>query len=443
MPSNHPARLPSSIVAALNLLALLAATAAPATGHPAKVMLLVDNSAVTDLAVFHPDYDAAVPWTGYFDRSALYPVPHAGAFTPHFFARAWPNSPTAMLAASDNSHAGLYPGNYLNWIFHHASAAQRAGLPQLVRLQLLKSVVSGAIYENPDLDLGLTVFAGNDGGRVLARCGVSTSALLTSLAGLSADAGAPLAEASEDVLAEFRRTDAQAPFADSGARGFCLIVAGGLPTWDLEVSAYLQDADGDGQDPGTCTSLGAGLPDSCGCSSYLDDVTWYLAHTDLRPDLPGAQNVRTSVVGFLVDHPLLASAAVQGGGDYVAAMDPQGLSDGMAAALAGIRDHLGDVADVPGMSPASARLYPACPNPFNPSTTVVFEIAASQEVGLTVQDLAGRSVATLAQARFAAGRHEVHWNGQLNDGRAAPSGVYFIRLEADGTSVVLKVALLK
>jgi type IV pilus assembly protein PilY1 len=444
MPSGHQFQPRYPFAAALTMLALLTGAVAPASGHPAKVMLLVDHSEVMNLAVYHPDYDAAVVWPGTFERETPYRVTRTAAYTPRSFSRYWPNTPSATLVESDNGQDGVYPGNYLNWVYYHASAAQRAALPQQVRLQLLKWVLSDAVYNNPDLDFGLTIFAGNDGGRVVVRCGESWPLIISRLAGLTAyGGGAPLAEAAEDVLDEFRRGDAQAPFAEPGALGFCLVVAGGLPTWDLDVSAYLQDADGDHQDPGTCTSLGAPYPDTWECSSYLDDVTWYLAHTDLRPDLPGAQNVRTSVVGFLVDHPLLASAAVQGGGDYAPAANPQGLFEGVAAALAWIRGHLGDVADVPGMTSASARLYPACPNPFNPSTTVAFELAGSQEVRLTVHDPSGRLVATLADATFAPGRHEVIWNGRLKDRRAAPSGVYFFKLEAAGTLQVLKAALLK
>lgn len=444
--------LRSSLVATL---ALAGATMLPAamvageeihatkTSAPAKVMLLLDTSLSMDHVLLHMDYDPSVTLTGTFDSNATYEVDRTKTYTPRSFAYAWPGSPSATLVCSDNGRPGLYPGNYLNWIFYHASDVQRAELPSLVRLQLAKTVLSSAVYYNPDLDFGLTIFNGNDGGRVLARCGTSPTTVFAAVAGITSDAGAPLAEALEDVLREFLRFDAQAPFVEPGARGFCLVLAGGPPTMDLDVSPYLQDADGDGDGAGTCTSLGTTYPDSLDCSAYLDDVAWYLARNDLGQVVAGSQNVITSVVSLLVDHPLLAKAAAHGGGDYYFAEDYQALYPAVEAALAGIRTRLASIADAPGPAPAAARLHPVCPNPFNPMATVSFELAAKQRVRLTVNDAAGRALATLADADFEAGRHELIWNGRLENGRAAPSGVYFFRMDGPATSQVLKAALLK
>ena len=48
----------------------------------------------------------------------------------------------------------------------------------------------------------------------------------------------------------------------------------------------------------------------------MDDVAWWMAHQDLRPDLPDDQTVSTYVVGFHVDAPLLAETAANGDGLY-------------------------------------------------------------------------------------------------------------------------------
>lgn len=80
----------------------------------------------------------------------------------------------------------------------------------------------------------------------------------------------------------------------------------------------------------------------------------------------------------------------------------------------------------------------AYPNPFNPSTTLVMDLNRSADVSLTVFDVAGRRIATLADGLLAAGTHEVHF-----DARQLPSGLYLARLETAGQVQTLRIALLK
>lgn len=92
----------------------------------------------------------------------------------------------------------------------------------------------------------------------------------------------------------------------------------------------------------------------------------------------------------------------------------------------------------------STRLFPNTPNPFNPSTTITYEIAAEANVRLDVFDASGAHVRTLVEDRRAVGRHDANWNGA--DARGAPvaSGVYFYRLTVDGRAIeTRKMALLK
>jgi hypothetical protein len=77
------------------------------------------------------------------------------------------------------------------------------------------------------------------------------------------------------------------------------------------------------------------------------------------------------------------------------------------------------------------------PNPFNPSTTIRFNLPENAVVRLTVYDATGALVRTLVDGRVNAGSHEVTWNGADANGRAVASGVYFYRL-ADGRSVVTR-----
>lgn len=102
----------------------------------------------------------------------------------------------------------------------------------------------------------------------------------------------------------------------------------------------------------------------------------------------------------------------------------------------------------PAETPFVTRLAPCHPNPFNPVTTLRFELARAGNITLAVHDLAGRKVRVLTEGRYAAGRHAVLWDGRCDRGLPAPSGTYLIRLVAldeEGTreSSVQKVALIK
>jgi hypothetical protein len=95
-------------------------------------------------------------------------------------------------------------------------------------------------------------------------------------------------------------------------------------------------------------------------------------------------------------------------------------------------------------SPARPRLLANTPNPFNPSTTVAFEIPFPARVGLQVFNAAGACVRTLVAGARPAGSQDVEWDGRDDAGRPVASGVYFARLAVDGVVVdTRKLALLK
>ena len=79
---------------------------------------------------------------------------------------------------------------------------------------------------------------------------------------------------------------------------------------------------------------------------------------------------------------------------------------------------------------ASIILHQNVPNPFNPSTTISYELDSPGQVELQVFDLAGRLVRTLYSGSEGAGRHEKVWMGRDKDGRVVATGVYFYRLQA-------------
>jgi hypothetical protein len=98
-----------------------------------------------------------------------------------------------------------------------------------------------------------------------------------------------------------------------------------------------------------------------------------------------------------------------------------------------------------GESPqrAAATLRPCYPNPFNPRTTIAFDLSRSGPVRLLVYSAAGRLVRRLIDEPMTQGSHEIRWNGRDDRGRLAPSGTYFCRLEAGGRSQTRTMTLLK
>lgn len=93
--------------------------------------------------------------------------------------------------------------------------------------------------------------------------------------------------------------------------------------------------------------------------------------------------------------------------------------------------------------PGLPVLHGNYPNPFNPSTRIVFELPISVEVQLSVYDIRGRLVRNLVRGELAAGRHEISWQGRDGQGRAAPSGVYLYRLDNGATSQTGRMVLSK
>ena len=83
------------------------------------------------------------------------------------------------------------------------------------------------------------------------------------------------------------------------------------------------------------------------------------------------------------------------------------------------------------------------PNPFNPVTSISYEIGAPGRVGLTIHDISGRLVRTLVSGNRNAGRHEVIWDGTDNRGADVASGVYLYRMRSGDFADTKKLVLLR
>jgi len=96
-----------------------------------------------------------------------------------------------------------------------------------------------------------------------------------------------------------------------------------------------------------------------------------------------------------------------------------------------------------GPQPDRTVLHPAYPNPFNPTTTIRYELTSTAHVNLTVYDVRGTKVATLVDGTQSAGPKSVVWAARRQGGEQLASGVYIYRLSAGGVQKSRKVVLLK
>ncbi len=91
--------------------------------------------------------------------------------------------------------------------------------------------------------------------------------------------------------------------------------------------------------------------------------------------------------------------------------------------------------------PETMHLEQNFPNPFNPMTTIRYELSTPGEVLLAIYNLAGQEIRRLVSGQQEAGSHAVVWDGLDNNGMAAASGVYISRLVAQGQRIEKKLVL--
>ncbi|MEE2708037.1 MAG: T9SS type A sorting domain-containing protein [Gemmatimonadota bacterium] len=94
--------------------------------------------------------------------------------------------------------------------------------------------------------------------------------------------------------------------------------------------------------------------------------------------------------------------------------------------------------------PTSFSLATARPNPFNPSTTIAYELLEQTHITLTVYNLLGQEVVRLVDQVQAAGRYEAVWNGTNIRGVGVASGIYLYRITSgSGYTESKRMTLLK
>jgi len=120
----------------------------------------------------------------------------------------------------------------------------------------------------------------------------------------------------------------------------------------------------------------------------------------------------------------LTSSAPDGYGGALFAW--QDYRNGPAADVFGLRmTSIGTGVETQGSPRVSAGTLLAKPNPFNPETVIEFTLKAPSSFDLSILDVQGRLVRTLASGNGSAGTHAVAWNGMGQNGTPSASGAYF------------------
>jgi peroxiredoxin len=95
--------------------------------------------------------------------------------------------------------------------------------------------------------------------------------------------------------------------------------------------------------------------------------------------------------------------------------------------------------------PTEFKLEQNFPNPFNPSTSIYYELKINEPslVSLTVYDILGKEVKTLVNETQPSGFYKINWNGTNNQNTTVPAGVYLYELRSNGFVETKRMLLLK
>jgi len=90
-------------------------------------------------------------------------------------------------------------------------------------------------------------------------------------------------------------------------------------------------------------------------------------------------------------------------------------------------------------------ISPNYPNPFNSSTTIMYEIKEDNYVTISIYNVLGEKIITLTQKEHPAGDYEISWDGRDDNGNEVSSGIYFCRIRVKGlyTGKTIKMALIR
>ncbi|MFL3051317.1 MAG: FlgD immunoglobulin-like domain containing protein [Candidatus Neomarinimicrobiota bacterium] len=93
--------------------------------------------------------------------------------------------------------------------------------------------------------------------------------------------------------------------------------------------------------------------------------------------------------------------------------------------------------------PENYALKPNFPNPFNPSTTIPYELPEVSSIKIDIYDLVGKRIRTLVNNNMEAGFHTCVWDGKNDKGEKNAAGVYIVSMKTGSMFQTRKIVLLK
>ena len=93
--------------------------------------------------------------------------------------------------------------------------------------------------------------------------------------------------------------------------------------------------------------------------------------------------------------------------------------------------------------PSSFYLHNNYPNPFNPVTTLRYDLPEDAVVNITIYDMLGRVVSNLVSSQQNAGYKSIQWNATNNAGQPVSAGLYLYTIQAGKFRQTKKMVLLK
>ena len=99
--------------------------------------------------------------------------------------------------------------------------------------------------------------------------------------------------------------------------------------------------------------------------------------------------------------------------------------------------------DINSVLPKQMVLYPAFPNPFNPVTTLRYNLPEDGMVNITIYDMMGRIVRTLENSKQAAGFKSIQWNATNDAGQTVSAGLYLFSINSRDFRQTKKIIFLK
>ena len=93
--------------------------------------------------------------------------------------------------------------------------------------------------------------------------------------------------------------------------------------------------------------------------------------------------------------------------------------------------------------PAITQLHQNHPNPFNPTTTISFDLVNAGKVTLNVYNIKGGLIRTLASGNYPVGLSSIVWDGKNKNNKFVSSGIYFYKLNTENYEETKKMMLLK